>query len=120
MFERFVQFLRLVIHHRMGVWLWINLAMLAAVAIIAPHLLPVSLYKLSLITIAAWLAYWLDRALFPYARPDKFMQPVYSLGAPNLLFEQPGELAKAIGYAAAMLRRALIIAAAMLACALGA
>jgi hypothetical protein len=36
---------------------------------IAPAQLPVILYKLALVTLAAVLGYWLDRHMFPYARP---------------------------------------------------
>lgn len=52
---------------------WIVLAMLAmlAIAYVAPHQLTVTVYKVSLVSLFALLGFRLDRALFPYARPDK-------------------------------------------------
>lgn len=86
---------------RMGEWLLISILLLVAIYFTAPQQLGVSLYKLSLITTAAWVGYWIDRSLFPYARPDALT------------------LAD-IERAASMLRRALIVSAAMLAASLGA
>ncbi len=89
-------------------WLVLAVLLLAAVWLLAPQQLPVSLYKLSLVCVAAVVGYRLDRGLFPYARPDKFLtwastEPVW-----------------AVPFAAAMLRRALVVSAAMLAMGLGA
>jgi hypothetical protein len=42
-----------------------------AIGILAPHQLGVTLYKLSLVSLAAVAGYWIDRGLFPYARPDE-------------------------------------------------
>jgi len=42
--------------------------LLAAIYLLAPQQAPVILYKLSLVTLAAVLGYWLDRHLFPYHR----------------------------------------------------
>ena len=81
-------------------WLLVTLVLLAAIAVLSPQQLPVSLYKLSLITMAAVVGYWIDRSLFPYARPD------------NL------SLATSL-QAASMLRRAIIVGCAMLAVSLG-
>ena len=62
---------------RLWGWLLMTLVLLAAVWLIAPQQLPVSLYKLSLVTLAAVVGYWLDRSLFPYARPDTMrIQPI--------------------------------------------
>ena len=87
---------------RMTDWLLITLALLAAIAVLSPQQLPVSLYKLSLITMAAVVGYWIDRSLFPYARPDDaVLIPSHTLQA------------------AAQLRRAIIVGCAMLAVSLG-
>ena len=104
---------------RMSAWLWITLLLLAAIAVTAPQQLTVSLYKLSLITSAAWVGYWIDRGLFPYARPDAFLTQPFSPGAAcpvGKVLERANELA----FAAAQLRRAIVIAAAMIGVALGA
>jgi hypothetical protein len=78
--------------------------LLCMVAIIAPQQLPVIVYKISLVTIAGLAGYCFDRALFPYARPDRF-------GA--------NADASARRFMVAQLRRALIVCASMLAVGLG-
>jgi hypothetical protein len=106
--------------HRMAPWMWVSLLLIGAVGLFQPQLLPVSLYKLSLITTAAWLAYWIDRALFPYARPDAFLDTDSSLGTPLSHKVLPTEALPTVAFVAAQIRRAIIIAAAMIAVALGA
>jgi hypothetical protein len=54
---------------RLFFWLLITLALTGAVAYLAPYQLTVTLYKISLVSLAAVLGYWIDRAIFPYARP---------------------------------------------------
>ena len=51
-------------------WWLIALALSLAVFLIAPQQLPVSIYKLNLVSLAALAGYWLDRAAYPYARPQ--------------------------------------------------
>ncbi|MCM2480180.1 putative holin [Serpentinimonas maccroryi] len=92
---------------RLSGWLLITLALMAVILFIAPHQLPVSLYKLSLVSLAGVVGYWLDRSLFPYARPDSYLRPEPDAARLHLM-------------GLAMLRRALIVAAAMIAIGLGA
>lgn len=115
MFHRFLR-------HRMALWLFISLVLVLLIGLFAPQLLPVSLYKLSLITSAAWVGYWIDRSLFPYARPDVYLNIPWSIGAPMAPKATARAVQHGLGpvFAAAMLRRALIIAAAMIGVALGA
>lgn len=87
---------------RMFDWLLFAILLTVLIAVIAPHQLPVTAYKLSLISLAAVAGYWLDRRLFPYARPD-------DLG-----------LAPGIETAGAQLRRAMIVSACIIGVALGA
>lgn len=87
---------------RMTDWILITILLIGLVALLSPQQLPVLLYKLSLITMAAAVGYWIDRSLFPYARPDN-----PKLNDFDLLI------------AAAMLRRAMIVGCAMLAVSLG-
>lgn len=84
---------------RMTDWLLFTLLLLAIIWWAAPQQLTVSIYKLSLITMAAVAGYWIDRSLFPYSRPDQI------------------KLVEA--HSAAMIRRAIIVGAAMLAVSLG-
>ena len=85
---------------RLTLYLLLTLALTLFIGLIQPNLLTVTLYKLSLVTLAAWAGYWIDRGLFPYARPHS--QPAGYL------------------WGLLQLRRALIITAVVLAIALGA
>ena len=113
----------------MSDWLLIAAVLMLLVWLMAPQQLPVSVYKLSLVAMAAVAGYWIDRSLFPYARPDDFLEPedaeVVELqpgdepsGVVEMLEVQSG--APPFLLAAAMIRRALIVAATMLAVGLGA
>jgi hypothetical protein len=111
---------------RLSGWLFITLALALLVALLAPQQLPVSLYKLSLVTLAGVVGYWLDRSLFPYARPDHFLAcedalpPAMDHQGPSVVLEvlrDPDQLRLA---GVCMLRRALIVAATMVAMGLGA
>lgn len=104
---------------RLSGWLIATIVLLALIGLLSPQQLPVSLYKLSLISMAGVAGYWLDRELFPYARPDDFMAQPYSAGGP---FVPKRAVApnQQIVFAAAMLRRAIIVGSAMLAIGLGA
>ncbi len=98
-----------------------NLALIGIIFAIAPQQAPVTLYKLSLVTLAGLVGYWLDRAIFPYARPDAFVK--YK----QVAFKQSFPFTETIVhkdlefvFAAALIRRAIIIGCAMLAMGLGA
>lgn len=101
----------------------------------APQQIPVSVYKLSLVALAALAGFWIDRSLFPYARPDRYLEPLPELepkgpetaftdwtGAVSFAEPVHGLTAQdaALLGRAAMLRRAIIVAATMLAVGLGA
>jgi hypothetical protein len=113
---------------RMSEWLLAAIALSFVVWWMAPQQLPVSLYKLSLVALAAVAGYWIDRSLFPYARPDVFL--ALDADAQSLLDADdesdscvlsatPDEtLLRLMGIC--MLRRAIIVAATMLAVGLGA
>jgi hypothetical protein len=100
----------------------VTLVLLIAVVLMAPQKLPVLLYKLSLISSAGVAGYWLDCVLFPYARPDNYLSyPVWKNTPPQYNdADNPIVLGYRLTFAAAMLRRAIIVGAAMLASALGA
>jgi hypothetical protein len=116
-------------------WLLITICLMAGIWFIAPHQLPVSLYKLSLVTLAAVVGYWLDRSLFPYARPDALMcssmldgepEPVPTwemgdgMGDGTVGLALSAERTESLVFGMAMLRRAIIVGCAMLAMGLGA
>lgn len=84
---------------RMTSWTLITLVLLLVLAAIAPEQLQVVLYKAGLVTLGATLAYWIDRSLFPDARPH--------------------ECGDTFALAAAWLRRALIVLACVIGLTLG-
>ena len=90
---------------RMSHTLAVTLVLALVIGLIAPQQLPVTLYKLSLITLAAVAGYYLDRELFPYARPDRYLS---SLDLDAVVFCVP------------QIRRAMIVSACVIAVALGA
>jgi hypothetical protein len=55
---------------RMIDWIAIAVILTLTIGLLAPHQLGVTLYKLSLVSLAAVVGYWIDRSAFPYARPD--------------------------------------------------
>jgi hypothetical protein len=52
-------------------WLVISAALTVAVGILYPAQLGVLLWTLLKLSAAGYLGYWLDRTLFPYARPHR-------------------------------------------------
>jgi hypothetical protein len=93
---------------------------------IAPQQLPVMLYKATLVVFAALVGYWIDRLIFPYARPDSFLHNDWRLTIRSLKkYGLAGEVDYRIVdgyhlvYAAAMIRRALIMIAVVLGVAQG-
>jgi hypothetical protein len=108
---------------RMFEWLLAAIALCALIFLLAPQQLPVSAYKISLIAIAGVMGYWLDRSLFPYARPDSFQGSTTEHDECDgcaLSFELEYEPPNDLLFAVSMVRRAVIVAAAMIAVGLGA
>lgn len=112
-------------------WLIATIVLVCLIGLLAPQQLPVSLYKLSLVTMGGVLGYWLDRSLFPYARPDTFMgeavEEDFDFSDPastecdlKLMTWNQGDTAGALLFGIAMARRAFIVSGAMLAMGLGA
>lgn len=88
----------------------------------AGGLLAVSLYKAHLMSLGGWGGYWLDRALFPYARPHSYLEEETEL-PPELQTDDGyvvGMLQGASDYPTSMLRRAIIVAACLVCVGLGA
>lgn len=86
---------------RMLDWIAVSILLTLAIWLLAPHQLGVTLYKLSLVSLAAVVGYWIDRSAFPYARPD------------DLSLDH-------LETAAAYLRRAIVIGACIVGVSLGA
>jgi len=98
--------------------LLLAVVLLAGVAVVSPQQLPVLLYKLAMVTVGAYVGYLLDRTLFPYARPDGYLARDWREHGADYPDNEPDH-AVVSGYesvfAAALLRRALVILAVVLA-----
>ncbi|WKE65057.1 putative holin [Gallaecimonas kandeliae] len=90
--------------------------LLLAIGELSPVKLPVVLYKVCLVQLGVVLGYWLDRTLYPYARPHLAFEK-----ANDACRRHEHELARTLGYVAAALtiRRALIVIACVLGLTLG-
>lgn len=118
---------------RMGLWLVIAIVMLVIVYWLAPQMVKVSLYKLSLLPAATYVLYWIDRALNE-RRPHEYFEEAGKLreGAHAKRIEDPS-YAETVDYNDALRlalelehqgqkrldRRTWFIAAGMIAVALG-
>jgi hypothetical protein len=106
--ERFVEL------HRMGLWLYVSLALLAVVAWLSWPTITMIVKVAAKVTTGAWLGYWLDRAAFRGARVHEPLQVATDDSQPDehrrIMF------LLSLGY---MLRRAIVIGACITAFALG-
>lgn len=96
---------------RLSGWAIIAIGLLVALALSHPAQLGVVLYKVALVVLAAVLGYWIDRSLFPYARPHTQIDArVASMCNSPKMSSVPALL---------MLRRAVIVLACILGLTLG-
>lgn len=101
---------------RLTDWMLITIGLLAAIAVIEPHQLNVVLYKACLVALGGVIGYWIDRRLFPYARPHiAFEQHKKALS------NSDEDAASVYGVLAAflMIRRAVVVLACVLGLTLG-
>lgn len=106
---------------RTTTWLVLAALLLVAITVVAPPQLPVVLYKASLVALAAVLGYWLDRTLFPYARPDGYLGTDWRYGTDEPVgdVDYPVVAGYELVFVWAMIRRAVIVGSCMLAMAAG-
>lgn len=106
---------------RNSLWLAAAVLLIAVIAAISPIQLPVVVYKATLVALAAVLGYWLDRSLFPYARPDGYLERDWRKGTdePAFFADHPVVKGYELVYAVAMVRRAVIVGVVILGIALG-
>lgn len=106
---------------RTTTWFLLAALLLVIIAFVAPAQLPVVLYKASLVALAAVLGYWLDRTLFPYARPDSYLQRDWRLGTEEPEYEADYPVAPNYWgeFCTAQIRRALIVGCVILGLATG-
>jgi len=100
----------------------LNVILIGILIAIAPQQVPLTLYKLSLVTLAGLVGYWLDRALFPYARPDSFLERIAFKNTRNdqVFYSDVFKKGQELAFSCSLVRRAIIIGCAMLAMGLGA
>lgn len=97
-------------------WQLTALLLLGLIALVSPQQLSVVIYKISLITLAAVLGYWLDRSLFPKASLGQYLEHDPEKMARG---HYPVRAGSEPVFAAALLRRAIIVAAVCLSVAMG-
>ncbi|MDX1755868.1 MAG: putative holin [Marinobacter sp.] len=94
---------------RAGPWLIATLLMATVVGILYPHQLGVLLWSLTKLSAGAYLGYWIDRSIFYYARPGEFF-PEQRAGKTPEFWSVVCQC---------MIRRAIIMAATILALGVG-
>ena len=106
---------------RNTLWLIAAAVLLGIIAFVSPVQLPVVLYKAALIALAAVLGYWLDRAIFPYARPDSYLERDWRHGTDEPEGDADYRVTDdyIVPFCVAMLRRAIIVGAVVVGVALG-
>jgi len=100
-------------------WALITLSLLIGLWLLRPEQMPVILYKFCLVTFGAVLGYWIDRAIFPYARPHTWL-PMHGEIAPGGVGSIPTlQLSESIFPVLLMIRRTIIVFACILGLTLG-
>lgn len=97
---------------RSSLFLLLAALLLAVIAAVSPVQLPVVLYKAALIALAAVIGYWLDRSLFPYARPDSYLWRDWRKGTDEPEGDVDFPIANTeymAAFCAAQIRRAIIV-----------
>ena len=107
---------------RNSLFLLVAVLLLAVIVSVYPERLSVVVYKAALIALAAVIGYWLDRVLFPYARPDSFLWRDWRKGTdePEGDVDYPvANIEYMAAYCVAQIRRALIVGAVVIGVAAG-
>jgi hypothetical protein len=113
------------VSHRMSLWLWVSVALLVAIFFLARHMIGVALFKLALMTIAMYVGYAGSLAIEGALgfgkrrmRPHEYQAEAAQLRADHGNADpRAWELDQIAAWM--LLRRTIIVAAALLASALG-
>lgn len=100
-------------------WTLITLSLLIGLGMLRPEQMPVILYKLCLVTFGAVLGYWIDRAVFPYARPHEAMPATWEVHDASGKYDFHSGQNLSLFAALLMLRRTVIVFACVLGLTLG-
>lgn len=106
---------------RLFSWILFSTLMFAGLYFTSPQQAEVAYYKFALVIAAAIAGYWIDRALFPYARPDGYLKKFWQHGSDEPEDKADYEVVEQYNrvFAAAMLRRAIIVGCTILGVTLG-
>lgn len=97
---------------RLTDWMLITICLVLAIALIQPQQLQVVVYKACLVALGGVIAYWIDRRMFPYARPHEMVKR-YTKAVSRA--DEDGAIGHGLVASLAMIRRAIVV----LACILG-
>ncbi|WP_210403662.1 putative holin [Cellvibrio sp. PSBB023] len=106
---------------RLFSWILLSALLFAGLYFVSPQQAAVAYYKFALVIAAAIAGYWIDRALFPYARPDGYLADFWQKGSDEPVGQVDFVVVRDYKrvFAAAMLRRAIIVGATILGVTLG-
>lgn len=106
---------------RLFSWILLSALLFAGLYFTSPQQAEVAYYKFALVIAAALAGYWIDRALFPYARPDGYLKKFWQHGSDEPIGAADFEVVEQYNrvFAAAMIRRAIIVGCTILGVTLG-
>jgi hypothetical protein len=106
---------------RLFSWILFSGLLFAGLYFISPQQAAVAYYKFALVIAAAIAGYWIDRAMFPYSRPDGYLKEFWQQGSDEPIGKADFEVVNEYNrvFAAAMIRRAIIVGSTILAVSLG-
>jgi hypothetical protein len=106
---------------RLFSWILLSGLLFAGLYFISPQQAEVAYYKFALVIAAAITGYWIDRAMFPYSRPDGYLKEFWQKGSDEPIGKADFEVVNEYNrvFAAAMIRRAIIVGSTILAVSLG-
>ncbi len=110
--------LKLQKNFRLYQWVILAVALTIALAFIAPEQLGILVLKATYVSTALVIGYWADRIIFYYARPHDLGKEAWREIRGHVVKDQRVESAYR-AYSLSMLRRAIIVAAVVIAFALG-
>lgn len=106
---------------RLFSWILFCALLFAGLYFISPQQAMVAYYKFALVIAGGVVGYWFDRAMFPYSRPDGYLKQFWQKGTDEpegkADFEVVNEYNRV--FAAAMIRRAIIVGCTILGVTLG-
>jgi hypothetical protein len=106
---------------RLFSWILFSTLLFAGLYFTSPQQAAVAYYKFALVIAAAITGYWIDRALFPYSRPDGYLKKFWQHGSEEPINQADFEVVEQYNrvFSAAMIRRAIIVGCTILGVTLG-